>query len=120
MNNINNKAISIISVLAIITLFITLFNAVFGLILAIVFTINGLLYLYITDKYNKDQTLVDKHWSGLKRRRIIATLLIAALIGLALVIFIRISTPQDTWLCQDGKWVKHGQPNSAQPTEICK
>lgn len=26
---------------------------------------------------------------------------------------------EDTWLCEDGQWVKHGNPSSAQPTTPC-
>ncbi|MFA6918120.1 MAG: Gmad2 immunoglobulin-like domain-containing protein [Candidatus Gracilibacteria bacterium] len=29
-------------------------------------------------------------------------------------------TGEDTWLCQDGAWVKHGNPSALQPTEECK
>jgi len=26
---------------------------------------------------------------------------------------------EDTWNCVDGEWVKHGNPSSSEPTEIC-
>lgn len=120
MNTVNKKGAGLLIVLAIAVLFITAFNAVFGLVLAITFIINGLIYFYITDKYNKEQNQADKLWLGLKRSRLIAILLIAAFLGLALVIYARISTPEDTWLCQNGQWIKHGQPNAPQPTKICK
>lgn len=29
------------------------------------------------------------------------------------------SGPEDTWLCQNGEWVKHGQPGAPQPTTAC-
>lgn len=32
----------------------------------------------------------------------------------------RFSTPEDAWLCRSGKWVKHGNPNVAMPSEPCK
>jgi len=27
---------------------------------------------------------------------------------------------EDTWLCQDGQWVKHGNPSAPMPTEPCQ
>lgn len=36
------------------------------------------------------------------------------------VLIIRfLSGPEDTWLCQNGAWVKHGQPSAAMPTTPC-
>lgn len=32
---------------------------------------------------------------------------------------IRFLTPEDTWLCQNGVWVKHGNPSAAAPTTGC-
>ena len=28
--------------------------------------------------------------------------------------------PEDTWLCQNGEWVKHGNPKATQPTTVCE
>ena len=40
---------------------------------------------------------------------------------LALWFFIRfvIGGPEDTWICRDGQWVKHGAPSASEPTEPC-
>jgi len=27
--------------------------------------------------------------------------------------------PEDTWLCSNGQWVKHGSPSALKPTELC-
>lgn len=35
------------------------------------------------------------------------------------VIFLVLRRNEDAWLCQDGKWVKHGNPSSPKPTESC-
>jgi hypothetical protein len=32
---------------------------------------------------------------------------------------LRLMTPEDTWVCQDGQWVKHGNPLAAQPSSQC-
>lgn len=38
---------------------------------------------------------------------------------LAIIAVVRFWTPEDTWLCQDGVWVKHGNPEQAMPTTVC-
>lgn len=32
---------------------------------------------------------------------------------------LRFATPEDTWLCQNGEWIKHGKPNAPQPSTPC-
>ena len=34
-------------------------------------------------------------------------------------LYLRNKTPEDTWICQDGAWVKHGNPSFPQPTGTC-
>jgi len=43
---------------------------------------------------------------------------IAGLILVAAVI-LRLTSREDEWICQNGAWVKHGQPSSSQPTTTC-
>ena len=38
------------------------------------------------------------------------------IIGLAVV---RLSSPEDDWICSQGKWQKHGHPSAAMPTTPC-
>jgi|GEM_PF-3190158 len=47
--------------------------------------------------------------------------LIISLIFVVLIIImvIRLWSPEDTWLCQDGTWVKHGNPQQVAPATIC-
>jgi len=44
--------------------------------------------------------------------------------GLALVLLIitllRLSSPEDTWICEKGQWIRHGNPNLLAPNENCK
>ena len=45
------------------------------------------------------------------------------LIGVLLVvcfITLRLFTPEDTWLCQNGKWIRHGKPATDQPINPCR
>lgn len=47
--------------------------------------------------------------------------LLITLLILAFFLFVRfvLGGPEDTWLCADGQWLKHGNPNSPQPTSVC-
>jgi len=47
------------------------------------------------------------------------------ILGIILVAFIvligaRILSGEDNWICQNGQWVKHGNPSGAMPTGTCK
>ncbi|MFH1427427.1 MAG: GerMN domain-containing protein [Patescibacteria group bacterium] len=44
---------------------------------------------------------------------ILAILTVAAIIGL------RLFTDEDTWLCENGEWVKHGNPSAPMPENGC-
>ncbi len=46
-------------------------------------------------------------------------IIIAILIIIALAVA-RLATGEDSWICQDGKWTKHGFPSSQKPSEPCK
>ncbi|KKP86498.1 MAG: hypothetical protein UR90_C0028G0010 [Parcubacteria group bacterium GW2011_GWC1_35_8] len=45
-------------------------------------------------------------------------ILIIAIIFFALA-FARFSSNEDTWLCQNGVWVKHGNPKQSEPITKC-
>ncbi len=38
----------------------------------------------------------------------------------AAVFTLRFFSGEDNWICQNGQWVKHGNPSFAAPTSICK
>jgi len=48
-------------------------------------------------------------------------MMLIGLIGAIIVIFlvIRFLGSEDTWICDNGKWVKHGSPQAPKPTEAC-
>jgi hypothetical protein len=47
-------------------------------------------------------------------------ILIGVVIVAVVILSIRFfSGPEDIWLCQNGGWVKHGQPSAAMPTTPC-
>jgi hypothetical protein len=48
-------------------------------------------------------------------------ILIGLLIAVALfIIGARLFSPEDTWICQDGQWVKHGNPSAPMPSGTCR
>ncbi|MFA5352097.1 MAG: hypothetical protein WC304_02340 [Candidatus Gracilibacteria bacterium] len=47
---------------------------------------------------------------------IIAALVILVVTAVAL----RIISGEDSWDCENGKWIKHGNPSAEQPMEICE
>lgn len=49
-------------------------------------------------------------------KKIIISLIILVI---AVITVIRFWSPEDTWLCQNGAWVKHGKPAQNQPTTTC-
>jgi len=52
--------------------------------------------------------------------KIIGIIFIIAGVLLVIVFIIRFNSPEDAWLCQNGQWVKHGNPSSAQPSTACR
>lgn len=54
----------------------------------------------------------------IKKKNLIILAVILIIIGV--IILFRILTPEDTWICQNGEWVKHGNPTAPQPVNSCK
>ncbi len=50
------------------------------------------------------------------------SLIILGIVVIAVVVFVvsaRLLTGEDVWICQNGQWVKHGNPSSTIPTTGC-
>lgn len=45
---------------------------------------------------------------------------ITLLLALALLIRFSLGGSEDSWICQGGAWVKHGNPSAAMPTSACE
>ncbi|OGZ33893.1 MAG: hypothetical protein A2Y98_03445 [Candidatus Portnoybacteria bacterium RBG_19FT_COMBO_36_7] len=43
---------------------------------------------------------------------------IGIVIAIAIVLLI-LRSPEDSWICENGQWVKHGNPSASMPTEPC-
>jgi len=46
--------------------------------------------------------------------------LIILFIIIAVIAGIRLLSPEDDWICNNGIWIKHGNPSAPQPQEECK
>jgi hypothetical protein len=53
------------------------------------------------------------------KKIILTAILIIAAIGTVVLAIRFLSGPEDTWLCDDGVWVKHGNPKEPMPSVIC-
>lgn len=51
-------------------------------------------------------------------KKIAIGLIVVLAIVLGLVLFLR--SNEDTWICSNGQWIKHGNPSSPKPTTACK
>lgn len=49
-------------------------------------------------------------------------LIVLGLIFVVAVVIVgaRLLTPEDTWICEDGRWIKHGNPRNPMPTSLCE
>ena len=54
----------------------------------------------------------------MKKISLIILLPILIILGIFMLRFL--SGDEDTWLCQNGQWVKHGQPAAAMPQKPCQ
>ncbi len=82
-----------------------------GVTLAFSTCILMLLYGVIFRYYNKVK-LTDK--------KLIYTVLVLVLFLFLAVLALRLFSGEDNWICQNGQWVKHGQPSFPAPSVECK
>ena len=53
-------------------------------------------------------------------KRILATFLVGLIVLALAIVLVRGLGKEDTWTCNDGEWVRHGNPSSEMPTKECK
>jgi spore germination protein GerM len=51
-------------------------------------------------------------------KTILIILAVVVVVGLA-IFGIRLWSGEDNWICQNGEWIKHGNPRAPKPTEGC-
>lgn len=52
-------------------------------------------------------------------KKIIYVILIVIVVIGVVIFGIRFLSGEDNWICDNGEWVKHGNPDAAKPTEPC-
>ncbi|MDD5431044.1 MAG: DUF333 domain-containing protein [Candidatus Pacebacteria bacterium] len=55
----------------------------------------------------------------IKQINLVVWVVIGAAIILILGLRFLVGGPEDSWICSNGQWVKHGNPSVSQPTEQC-
>jgi putative hemolysin len=54
-----------------------------------------------------------------KKNALLLILILIVLAGAALFIRFYLGGDEDTWLCQNNQWVRHGNPSAAMPSSGC-
>ena len=54
-----------------------------------------------------------------KNQNLMIAIIVMVLILVIGVFLMLLRGDEDTWLCQNGQWVKHGHPSAPQPSELC-
>ena len=54
-----------------------------------------------------------------KKSNTLKYVLIGLFTIITIVFILRISSPEDDWICQNGKWLKHGNPSVSAPNSPC-
>jgi hypothetical protein len=52
-----------------------------------------------------------------KKYKIIIGIVVLFFLGVLALVILR--SPEDSWLCQNGQWIRHGNPSSPMPTSGC-
>lgn len=55
----------------------------------------------------------------IKQEKLFHRLLALGVIITLVLLLIRLMSREDTWICQKGAWIQHGQPNTPAPTQPC-
>ena len=59
--------------------------------------------------------------SEVSRSRKVLYLFLGLLVAAGVVVLgLRLFTGEDTWVCQNGQWIKHGNPASPAPDRLCR
>jgi putative hemolysin len=54
----------------------------------------------------------------MSKKNVLSIAIIVAIIFAAILI-VRFSTPEDTWICENDQWIRHGNPDSPMPQSGC-
>jgi putative hemolysin len=54
----------------------------------------------------------------MKKKTVFCVVLIVLIVAVSILV-LRFLTPEDTWICEDNQWIKHGSPDSPMPLSGC-
>jgi len=55
----------------------------------------------------------------MKKTLLILCIILVILVGAVFSVRFILGGSEDTWICVDNQWVKHGNPSKSQPTQGC-
>lgn len=55
-----------------------------------------------------------------KMNKTLKIILGVIILAMLILLGIRLFSDEDTWICEHGTWVKHGNPSSPEPTTQCE
>lgn len=91
-------------------------STIFAYLTCLLMFINFLVFYFLKTKISKDKP-------GLiaSLKHYLPYLILAFFLALIVVVAsLRLFSGEDGWICQDGVWVKHGQPRTAMPEGNCR
>ncbi len=89
---------------------------VFSYLVCALLLINAGIFQYLHMRLQLQSSKLDRK---MKLRAITLYLIIALFIASIIVGGLRLFSGEDTWICRDGQWQQHGQPDSPMPTSAC-
>ena len=89
---------------------------VFSYLACALLLINAGIFQYLHMRLQLQSSKLDRQ---MKLRAITLYLIIALFIASIIVGGLRLFSGEDAWICRDGQWQQHGQPDSPMPTSAC-
>ncbi|MBU1132101.1 hypothetical protein KKC32_02535 [Patescibacteria group bacterium] len=53
------------------------------------------------------------------KRHLVLIIIFSVILLFGILITVRFVTGEDTWICKNGEWIKHGHPSAPQPETPC-
>lgn len=63
--------------------------------------------------------MIKKLFRKLKENKTIAVLVIIVVVVIFIIVTAKFLSKEDSWICSNGKWIKHGNPNVPAPNDFC-
>lgn len=63
--------------------------------------------------------MIKKLFKKSKENKIILILAIVIIAIIFIIIAVKLLSKEDSWICSNGKWIKHGNPSASAPNDFC-